>query len=167
MYRLIMVPLDGTRFSEEALPVAIRLARASGAKLLLVRVVDRTVPAMLLASPLAGESWGDTPANEALQYLASLADAVVASTGVITSATVLRGGIASSVRNEAARVKCDLIVMGTHGRQGRERANVGSVAEAVLKQTSCPVLTVKNPKFPSDSHRVISGALSQPNAGTD
>jgi nucleotide-binding universal stress UspA family protein len=42
---------------------------------------------------------------------------------------------------------CDLIVMGTHGRTGLRRLLMGSVAEQVLRQASCPVLTVKTP-FP-------------------
>ena len=42
---------------------------------------------------------------------------------------------------------CDLIVMGTHGRKGLRRLLMGSVAEQVVRQASCPVMTVKTP-FP-------------------
>ena len=40
---------------------------------------------------------------------------------------------------------CDLIVMGTHGRTGLSRLLMGSVAEAVVRTASCPVVTIKSP----------------------
>jgi nucleotide-binding universal stress UspA family protein len=40
---------------------------------------------------------------------------------------------------------CDLIVMGTHGRTGLERALLGSVAEQVVRAAPCPVLTLRLP----------------------
>ena len=45
----------------------------------------------------------------------------------------------------AKDIKCDLIVMGTHGRTGLGRLLMGSVAEQVVRNASCPVLTVKTP----------------------
>jgi hypothetical protein len=45
----------------------------------------------------------------------------------------------------------DLIVMGTHGRVGRLHALVGSVAEAVVRSSSCPVLTVRRPDGENES----------------
>jgi hypothetical protein len=53
---------------------------------------------------------------------------------------------------------CDLIVMGTHGRSGLARLFMGSVAEKVLREASCPVLTVKTP-FPAEG--ASSGPLSE------
>ena len=43
----------------------------------------------------------------------------------------------------AEQLRCDLIVIGTHGRKGFERLMIGSVAERVVRQSSCPVLTVQ------------------------
>jgi nucleotide-binding universal stress UspA family protein len=72
----------------------------------------------------------------------------------------IRGGLpADSILAGALQHRCDLIVMGTHGRKGRDRENRGSVAEGVLKQATCPVLTVKNPKFLPGGRRLISTAL--------
>ena len=46
----------------------------------------------------------------------------------------------------------DLIVMGTHGRTGLSRLLIGSVAEAVLRRSACPVLTLRVPvKVPRDT----------------
>lgn len=51
--------------------------------------------------------------------------------------------IESLVRNRAQERQCDLIVIGTHGRTGITRLLMGSVAEQVVRNATCPVLTVK------------------------
>ena len=52
----------------------------------------------------------------------------------------------------AEEVHCDLIVMGTLGRSGLKRLLMGSVAEEVLRMSSCPVLTVKAPPISAVPH---------------
>jgi nucleotide-binding universal stress UspA family protein len=59
----------------------------------------------------------------------------------------LRGGFpADSILDAAQTVPCDLIVMGTHGRRGISHTISGSVAEAVLRKARCPVVAVRNKK---------------------
>jgi nucleotide-binding universal stress UspA family protein/dienelactone hydrolase len=53
------------------------------------------------------------------------------------------GDAADVILDLAEREGCDLIVMGTHGRNGLRRAVIGSVAEAVVRRASCPVLTIR------------------------
>ena len=53
------------------------------------------------------------------------------------------GEAAPSIVRFAREAGCELIVMGTHGRSGLERLILGSVAEHVLRQAPCPVLTVR------------------------
>jgi nucleotide-binding universal stress UspA family protein len=53
------------------------------------------------------------------------------------------GEAAPSIVKFAREARCELIVMGTHGRSGLERLILGSVAEHVLRQAPCPVLTVR------------------------
>jgi nucleotide-binding universal stress UspA family protein len=55
------------------------------------------------------------------------------------------GDPATEILRLAGETKCDLIVMGTHGRTGLTRLVLGSVAEEVLRQAPCPVLAVKTP----------------------
>lgn len=59
------------------------------------------------------------------------------------------GDAAEEILAAANTQQCDLIVMGTHGRSGFERLLMGSVAEAVLRGSSCPVMTVRLSK-PAD-----------------
>ena len=70
----------------------------------------------------------------------------------------LRGGFpADSILDSAQTLPCDLIVMGTHGRRGISHTISGSVAEAVLRKAHCPVIAVKSQKFgPGDSGRNVS-----------
>jgi hypothetical protein len=51
--------------------------------------------------------------------------------------------------------------MGTHGRRGLFSLGYGSVAEAVLRQAPCPVLTVKSPKFEPGHRRVLPQAVGE------
>lgn len=143
MYKSIMVPLDGSGFAEEALPTAIRLARAGGGRLVLARVVDRAAPSLLLTSALAEEAWTDTPADRAADYLEEVSDRILHRTGVHSDIVVLKGGVASSLRKEAAQRQCHLIVMSTHAHGPFGRAFQSSVADKIARSAACPVLFVR------------------------
>jgi nucleotide-binding universal stress UspA family protein len=69
----------------------------------------------------------------------------------------LRGGLpADSILDSAQTLPCDLIVMGTHGRRGISHTISGSVTEAVLRKSRCPVVAVRSPKFGPGHRQVIS-----------
>jgi nucleotide-binding universal stress UspA family protein len=62
---------------------------------------------------------------------------------VLVEHRLVRGFAVEEILRATALTKCDLIVMGTHGRTGLGRLFVGSVAEQVLRKAPCPVVTVK------------------------
>ena len=62
---------------------------------------------------------------------------------VTVTGKVISGDAANSIVNLAQSEKCDLIVMGTHGRQGLNRLLFGSVAEKVVKTSPVPVMTIR------------------------
>lgn len=72
--------------------------------------------------------------------------------GVAVRFDIAEGSAAPEIVYQAARLSADLIVLGTHGRSGFERLVLGSVAEKVVRQAACPVLTVP-PRAP-DAARV-------------
>ena len=73
----------------------------------------------------------------------------------------LRGGFpADSILDAAQTLPCDLIVMGTHGRRGISHTISGSVAEAVLRKARCPVVAVRNKKFWPGHGRMIPTEIS-------
>ncbi|MBU4262103.1 MAG: universal stress protein [Proteobacteria bacterium] len=61
---------------------------------------------------------------------------------VVCKGVVMAGDIAETIRNYAREQKVDLIVMGTHGYKGLEKVLFGSIAEKLVKNSPCPVLTI-------------------------
>jgi universal stress protein A len=128
----IMVPIDWSKASIEALEFAASLARERNAKLVVLYVVP--VPAVM---------YGPPPEN----YLKHLEEELgrVRPTDPKTQVerVLCEGDPAGAILREARDAKCDLIVMGTHGRSGGKRLLMGSVAEEVVRKAPCPVITVK------------------------
>lgn len=154
--RRIFAPVDFSRPSLDSLECAILLAHGLRAALVLAHVLE---PAYV--------DWDLQRMQDAAQmrdeWEARLGDltGVMKSLGLSTSYEIRTGFPADSILAGALQHRCDLIVMGTHGRRGREGRHVGSVAEAVLKQATCPILTVKEPKFVHVGRPAIQAVLSQ------
>jgi nucleotide-binding universal stress UspA family protein len=120
-----LVPLDGSTLSEQGIPAAARLAKATGANLHLVTVA--TAPGPHLESELRG-------------YLAAHAEALSTTHGVRVVSSLIRGSAAAALAAYAEEHKIDLIVMTTHGRGGLSRFWLGSVADRLVRRTGVPVL---------------------------
>lgn len=148
MLRSLLVPLDGTRFSERALPIAEGIAQATGASLHLAHVHVPHPPDALLSSPSFSWEGGDLEELDQRDqageqaYLDQLADRVrkVASTPVDTA--LLQGEIMGSLQKYAIRVHADAVVLSTHSRTTMRKAWMGSVAEALIKAGDLPVLAI-------------------------
>ena len=144
MFHKILVPLDGSQLAEQALSPAVRLAERFGSQLLLLRVVvaERVLPSLPLLAlrPEYHPATLDNPlVQEAEAYLAGLRLPVM---GVPVERQVLCGAPPELIMAVAAERGVDLIVMSTHGRAGLLRLLYGSVAEAVLRGATVPVLLV-------------------------
>lgn len=132
----ILVPVDGSKFAEAALPTAVAIATRAGAQLSLVMV---GVP----ENPPSGV-WADAFRENHESYLAGLVDRVAEEAGEVdVSATLLDGAVVESLTEEIGRWEPDLIVMTTHGRGGLARAWLGSIADALLREGSTPTLLVR------------------------
>ncbi len=129
MYKRILVPLDGSDFSERALAHAVEIARSSKASLDLVRVV-RMAPHSLEAAGAVPDMTSEL--DEAAEYLAGLAGRLT-DQGLKVATEIRRGDVAEELLEHAAACQCDLIVMSTHGRSGIARWVYGSVADRVLR----------------------------------
>ncbi|HEV8643764.1 MAG TPA: universal stress protein [Methylomirabilota bacterium] len=139
-----LVPLDGSRLAEAAIPMAVDLLKDHPtATLVLVRAAE--------ASRLPGVDPTKEQirvVREAETYLASVAAGLVGS-GVKNVRTSVWYGPAAPAIVEAAQFGgVDLIVMSTHGRTGIGRLILGSVAESVLRSTRTPILLVRNDGAP-------------------
>jgi nucleotide-binding universal stress UspA family protein len=133
-FRSIICAIDFDPNSMAALSIARRLAEQSQAKLSVVHVVPPTDPLMISAPVVAQRRYDD-----ARELLAELGR----SDNNIQVETVLKTGhIAEEIMAAAHELEADLIVMATHGRTGVPRLVLGSVAERVLREAPCLVMTV-------------------------
>ncbi|MBL8796775.1 MAG: universal stress protein [Planctomycetia bacterium] len=137
----ILHPTDFSERSDHAFKLACALARDHGALLTIAHV---------LAPPVVVPVDGVVPViPEDLedQARARLLQVVPTDPKVRVERKLVLGDASHEIIALANQLRCDLIVLGTHGRTGLGRLLMGSVAETVLRKAECPVLTVKLP-FP-------------------
>jgi len=155
----ILVPIDFSDCSLDALEFAAQVAEQFKAKVTVLHVMEPVTYGLDFTIGHAAER--DKKRELIKARLAELTRALT-SCGV-TADRVLCGGLPVDSILDRARVQAsDLIVMGTHGRRGLAHLLTGSVAEAVLRQARCPVLTVRSPKFTPEHRRVVSAEARQP-----
>ncbi|MEO8456489.1 MAG: universal stress protein [Chloroflexota bacterium] len=138
MIKRILVPLDGSRLSEQALPLASTLAAKFGAELLIAHSTatgqhieeDDNLGLLNEAGRLAGE-----------QYLAATEQELSAK-GLTVRSTLTRGRPHIAIARTCDLEGIDLVVMTTHGRSGVSRWTMGSVADKVLRTTSTPLILI-------------------------
>ena len=136
MYRLILVPLDGSRFAEYALPLALTLSRRTGAQVHLLTVQEH----LPTRSP---EGWEEAARDWHQAYLDELAGRIRPRAGGEVSTKVRLGHVVEELQAEAETRGADLVVMATHGRGAFSRAWMGAIADTFIRHTDRPVLLVR------------------------
>jgi len=141
-FKKILCAVDFSDHSPKVADYAMALAKSTGAKLVCVYVapslsqyVGFQVPPSSIESFVGEIVTGADSSMKA--YLAQYFQ------GIDASGKVLVGYPAEEIINLAEDEKADLIIMGTHGRKGIDRILFGSVAEKIVKNARCPVLTVR------------------------
>ncbi|MBV9326235.1 MAG: universal stress protein [Chloroflexi bacterium] len=139
----VLVPVDGSPGGALAMSHAVGLAKATGAQIRLLEVV---VPMVFQAlTPNEGPmyydpAWDDEALSAAQTYVAGmvtrLGEAGVVASGEARTAPDIPGAIVQAADEHTA----DLIVMSTQALTGLQRALLGSVADAVVRASACPVL---------------------------
>jgi nucleotide-binding universal stress UspA family protein len=144
MFTRILVPTDFSEPSDAALDYARTLAAKFGASLHLFHVVED----QFVTGPFGAEMYVPHPPGT-LSYLTAEAQGylgrrITAEDRANLRATteIIVGTAARTIVEYASDNGYDLIVMGTHGRTGLAHVLVGSVAEHVVRNAHCPVLTV-------------------------
>jgi len=134
----ILHPTDFSDSSRSAFETACALARDYQATLLVLHVMEPSV------SPLAGSSIPDPMRSIEGQHLTvDLPWPIPSDPRIRLDHRLAEGDSALEILRLAERQRCDMIVMGTHGKTGVARLLTGSVAEEVLRKAPCPVLVVK------------------------
>jgi nucleotide-binding universal stress UspA family protein len=147
----VLVPLDGSPPSEDALPIAVSVAQAYGAKVHLLRIVPTltTIPGerasaarLVPTAAVASLEIEEAEAGKALEAVASR----IRQGGTRASAVVGRGEPAQGVLEGALRIQTDLVIMATHGRTGLDAVLSGSVASRIAAKFPRPLLLVRSPR---------------------
>lgn len=139
----ILVPVDFSDRSNEALEYALDLAKVLGAEIVLLHVYEVPVVGfpdggMLVTAEIAARIM--TAATDAL---ASLVESK-AKTGVPITSKLEQGDAWRQIIESIGTTGATLVVMATSGRRGLPRALLGSVAEKVVRTSPCPVLTLRD-----------------------
>ena len=143
--KTLLHPTDLTQASRNAFDLACQIARLRGAKVVVLHVVpppNRRSTEVVIGNPLAGfrEIAPDVPIETRVE----------------------KGDPAGVILRVAEEMKCDLIVMGTHGRTGLSHRLTGHVADEVAQRAACAVLTMRCP-FPEEPP-LGRGAAERPGA---
>ena len=153
MYSSILVPLDGSAFSEHALPVACMLARRSGATLRLALVHVPFVTGYATGTPMIDQALDaqSRAANQA--YLRAVQKRLIDRTDLKLTATMLDGPVADALARHIAATNTDLVVMTMNGRGGLARTWLGSVADALIRQLTVTALLLRPSETAPDLDR--------------
>jgi Universal stress protein UspA and related nucleotide-binding proteins len=151
MFHKILVPLDGSQRAEHALPIAARIARASKATIVLVRIIFPTIAYEytrytsfpFVTSEMNREA-DDEELELATEYLKQQAASEDLKGLTIEMHTATNALVAEELLATANRSKADLIVMCSHGYTGLKRWALGSVATKLTMHCPVPVLILHN-----------------------
>ncbi|AIO30928.1 universal stress family protein [Burkholderia cenocepacia] len=146
MYEKIMVAVDGSASSKQALAEALKLAKAGGAQLSIVYVVDKSV-LFTYAGRFDPHALVEEIRSDGAKVLRE-AEQLVAQAGASGEAELVETesigeDVAERLQRYVKEHRIDLAVVGTHGRRGFRRVLLGSVAERFLRGSNCPVLLIR------------------------
>jgi nucleotide-binding universal stress UspA family protein len=144
-FKTIVVPTDFSDFANAAIPVAFTIARDHKARVVLVHVLESVV----IPNPLYA-SYYPVPTSEQVRQAEAASNKALLNLvpaefrgKVEVSTRAVHGEPAAEVARIAREEMASLIVIGSHGRTGLKHLVLGSVAERVLRGSSCPVLIVR------------------------
>jgi universal stress protein A len=156
-YKTILCPVDFDENSLASLDAAIELAQHFDSSIILLYVL----PLILTYGEASPAALLEDQDKDAEAKLADIEKQKLG--GVKHEAVVYTGDIVSSILEAQKKYQPDLLVMATHGRRGLSRMFLGSVAEAVVRKATCPVLTVRDevPLAPAAAKKDSAAASTQ------
>ncbi|MCH9657959.1 universal stress protein [archaeon] len=137
-FRKILVPLDGSKFSEKALHRACEMVKSFDAKIVLLYVVEKSPTLNILDR------------NEYLNLLQKFgantlkkANDIVSKEGINAKIILKKGNIVAEIEKTVKTEKCDLIIVGNKGLGSITRLLLGSISSKLAQSSSCSLLIVK------------------------
>jgi len=141
MYEKVLVPLDGSKLAEGALPHVMNLAKGGMVgEVILLNVFE--IPSVWIAEGFDFVNLKNAHYFNAQKYLDDI-QSQLSSEGVKVKAEVLEGNIAQSIVEYSKGKDVNLIVMTTHGYTGMKQLMFGGVALRILHDAHVPVLLIR------------------------
>jgi universal stress protein A len=144
-FHKILVPTDFSAHSGEAIKIAAAMSRAMHAPLVLLSVYQPQIMPLPDGAVMPIPMDVGVDVARANSHLQEAEQAAKEAGAVAVSSSLRQGGPVDEILAHAKEEGIDLIVMGTHGRTGLKHVLLGSVAEKVVRQSRCAVLTVHAP----------------------
>ena len=143
MINSLMVPLDGSKYSEQALPYAKSIARGRDMEMVLVRAPAIPTPVLegVLMDPGHRQKYLDTVRSSITSYLSGL-QSELQSEGFKVRTRILEGPATEAILAAVEEDGIDLLVMSTRGENAPQATHYGSVAERVHRGAACATLLV-------------------------
>ncbi len=144
----ILVPLDFSETSMEALKHAVFVAKLNGASITLLKVVEGMQPFIIPVDYPVSFSYNltlheRTMVKESKKHFAKLVDSIKKKDKVSITSITSKGWVKAEIVEASKRIKADMIIMGTHGVKGFREFIIGSNTFRVINETQCPVLSIQ------------------------
>ncbi|HIH75702.1 MAG TPA: universal stress protein [Methanomassiliicoccales archaeon] len=140
LFKKILIPTDGSEYTKAAVSKGLEMAKATGAEVTALYVVDQTsfINFPMDSTIVSVYTLLEREGEEAMEYVKKEAEEL----GVKLTTRIEEGSPSRKIVDLSA--EHDLVVMGTLGRTGFSKLLLGSVAERVVRFAKCPVLVVRS-----------------------
>ncbi|MBI5635275.1 MAG: universal stress protein [Nitrospirae bacterium] len=138
-YRSILIPFDGSDFSRRAMSRACELSKTDKAEVTVLYVIPRYEE---MIDFFKTDAIRKSLRHEA-EKIAGAARGIAALQGIAIKTEIAEGNIAEEIVEAVKNNKHDLIIMGSHGYRGMDKAIMGSSTERVIMHATCPILVVR------------------------
>jgi nucleotide-binding universal stress UspA family protein len=155
--RTVLYPTDFSDASREALPYAVKIAQDWGAALVILHAVETLGPENVTYGEAISQA---QPAAYDQRLWNDLRQVQVPDSHLRVDYLLSEENPVKAILRTALERDCDLIVIGSHGRQGLRRLFEGSIAEQVVRGATCPVLVIKASDKSTESARSAAAAES-------
>ena len=165
MFKHILIPIDAQPHTQHAAKTGLEVARQLSARVTVVHVLE-VHPMFALQTEFMASGALVERAEKLLEPWVGLANrhGVQLETKLLENET---GNVAASITKAAVDFNCDLILMGTQGREGFERLLVGSVAERVVRTANQPVMLLRGTAEPMNANPVQANPIATMLASID
>ncbi len=137
-FKKILVPLDGSKYSEKALQRACEIVNAFDSKIILLYVVEKSLPINILDRKVYLTIIRGVGNKTLLK-----ANNILLKKGITAKIFLKEGNIVKEIEKVVKKEKCDLIIVGNRGLGSVTRFLLGSISNKIAQSSSCSLLIIK------------------------